>query len=787
MPRPLPHHPGNIFLTCENISLSVPGKSPKQWSLTDVDGSVVRSGEITDDKVTLGKLGTGFYRIMWSPAPVEASDTALAVIEPLTTPTPSDSPICIQTWLAGFYTLGKINSFDDAANLAALAGINGVRDATAWTWLSTEDGNSWIESGNRSAESLTLLTAAYAKAGLKLLLTTEPATPPPFQCSANWGARPRKKFPTDYRDYAAYVRHLVGRTATAVEAYEAWNEPEGIGGGYIGSEAATAMKVFRLAARSVNPTTHTAMGIGIPHAESLERNDYVKAVDSYHYHAHKNAELTRQRRRAFDGLSGNRPVWVTESSYGSYPLADTKRHRMTPETESRQAADIAKLFTRGLHDGNDRLYYFSLLDTSEEAGQAWGVLMTETLEPRPAYVALSAAGRLLAGAKPLGSIQQLPVGVEGWLVESLLDGVKKKVAVLWKNDNTPTPLNNWTPESVWDIWGRKLPGIPSAIGPMPLYLVLKPDSAVAVSPPPKRSTRNEVRKLEISPVVADFRRPDRFKSRIGDFFLLTHLDNDLDLDIYNFSPRPQKGLWSVESTDGLNVQFPEPKQNLDPGERATLRLRVRGNATHADGRVRWIQITGRFGDEPASVLTLPVVFCPEELVIKRQRNVAVTGADATWRGVTPPGTRVNVAPGSDWTTFTIELGAAPNTTIGTTWATATYALKAAETIPPTAKAVTILLRASTVLPAGAQISLTLIERSGAAYSCALPVDEKRIGAASGQRFTLPFSLFVFQSYRKPFADESLNLDEVVACELTINAMPNERASLAIGELAWVLE
>lgn len=784
LPRPLAHHPGNIFLAGENVAISVPDSATRQWTLTDVSGAKVASGDVTGEKADLDKLGVGFYRVTWSP-PTNPVDTALAVLQPLVASTPADSPICLQTWLSGYYILGKIASVDDAANIVALSGVNGVRDAVAWTWLCADDG-AWIDSGNRSVDSLPLITKAYVHAGLKLLLMTEPATPLPYQLPADWGARPRKKFPADYRDYAAYARHLVEKAGPDVDAYEAWNEPEGIGGGLIGSETATAMKVFRLAARSVEPSAHCSMGIGIPHAESLYRNDYVDAVDSYHYHAHKSPELIQKRRHTLEGLTGDRPVWMTEASYGSYPLADRKRRRMSTEVEARQAADIAKLFARGLHDGNDRLYYFCLFDFTEEAGQVWGIIMPETLEPRPAYVALAAAGRLLAGARPLGAIQQLPEGVEGWLVESVIDGVKKKVAVLWKNDSSPAPCPALATESAWDVWGRKLPRVPKTVGSMPLYLVLNPDATVSVTPLSMRKVLTTIRPLDISPVVADFRRPDRFKSRIGDFFLLTHLDNTLDLDVYNFSSSEQKGVWSVESTDGVVAKIPVPSQTLAAGARASLRLQVRGNPSQADGRVYWIQVTGRFGDGLPSRLTLPVVFCPEEFTPKKQRSVIVTGSNAAWQSVTPSGTQATIEASADWTSMMVRLGEAPNKTVGTTWATGLCPLKPEEQIPPTAKAVTLRLRAG-MLPTGAQLSLNLIERSGAAYACALPVDEKSISSSQGQRFTLPFALFVFQAYRKPYVDEALNLDEVVACEISISAMPHEQARLEIGELGWVLE
>lgn len=786
LPRPLPQHPGNVFVEGEIVTVPRPSGSIKQWQLTDVDGRKLAAGEVSAERIDLGKLDVGFYRVTWTPAPAGSPDTAVAVLRPLVSPTPADSPICIQSWLAGNYILGRISSVEEAASLIALAGANGVRDVTAWTWLAGNDGSA-IDGGTTSADSLRLILDAYAKTGLNLLLLLEPATPPCFQVGATWGARPRKKFPADYRDYAAFVRRLVEKGGSSVEAYEAWNEPEGIGGGYIGSETAAAAKVFRLAARSVSPSVHAAMGNGIPATESLERNDFVNAIDSYHYHAHKNPELTRQRRHTLDGRTGERPIWVTESSYGSYPLADAPRHRLSSETESRQAADVPKLFVRGLHDGNDRLYYFCLLDFSEESGQAWGLLLTQTLEPRPAYVAFAAAGRLLAGAKPRGSLNGLPEGVEGWLVESVIDGAKKKVAVVWKNDGAPVPWNGagLSIESVWDVWGRKLPALPESIGLLPVYIVLKADSTPVVTSSLARIEKNGVHPVDISPVVADFRRPDRFKNRLGDFFLLTHLNNTLDIDLYNFSTSEQKGTWSAVAGEGITVLCPKTETIIAPGERAVLRVQVQAKASHADGRVHWIDFTGRFGEGSPSRLSLPVVFCPEELEVSKRLALAVTGSDAGWKTIAPKGTRVKLETRTDSTAISVELGEAPNKTVGTTWATAVYPLKSGESIPAGARGVT-LRGQSADLPAGSQLSLLFIERSGAAYACALPV-ESAISSSEGQRFTLPFTLFTFQSYRAPYVDNGFDPEQIVSCEISLSALPGERSQIVVRELGWVLE
>src|SRR5688572_9473037 len=84
-PRPLPHHPGNIFVEGEDVLLDSP-LGPGPWRLSDYDDKEVRgTGSGLDaGAINLGKLRVGYYEVRRGNGP----RVTLAVIAPLKVPTP---------------------------------------------------------------------------------------------------------------------------------------------------------------------------------------------------------------------------------------------------------------------------------------------------------------------------------------------------------------------------------------------------------------------------------------------------------------------------------------------------------------------------------------------------------------------------------------------------------------------------------------------------------------------------------------------------------------------------
>lgn len=135
IPKPLPDHPGNIFLASENTVVGMPpngmaGKNEK-WRLTDYEGRTIIEGTAADGKAALGRLPIGYYELRRVSGGVpQAGRVTVGVIASLEVPTPLTSPVGIDVAAAWFYPSGP--NQEGAASLCALAGINWVRDRLAW-------------------------------------------------------------------------------------------------------------------------------------------------------------------------------------------------------------------------------------------------------------------------------------------------------------------------------------------------------------------------------------------------------------------------------------------------------------------------------------------------------------------------------------------------------------------------------------------------------------------------------------------------------------------------------
>src|SRR5438045_3629229 len=64
IPRPLPSHPGNIFLAGEPVTVPAPPGDASTWRMMDYSNNVIAKGNIKDGRVELGQLPVGFYKIV---------------------------------------------------------------------------------------------------------------------------------------------------------------------------------------------------------------------------------------------------------------------------------------------------------------------------------------------------------------------------------------------------------------------------------------------------------------------------------------------------------------------------------------------------------------------------------------------------------------------------------------------------------------------------------------------------------------------------------------------------
>src|SRR4051812_42928052 len=85
IPKPLPNHPGNIFLAGEEIVLTVP--SDAAWEVLDYEGKFAQEIQASNGGVRLGKLPSGYYELRQI-SRASTNRIAFGVLEPLRAPTP---------------------------------------------------------------------------------------------------------------------------------------------------------------------------------------------------------------------------------------------------------------------------------------------------------------------------------------------------------------------------------------------------------------------------------------------------------------------------------------------------------------------------------------------------------------------------------------------------------------------------------------------------------------------------------------------------------------------------
>ena len=134
IPKPLPDHPGNVFLAGEEVTLRLPDGGADAWRCVDFDGQVVAQGRGTG-AVHLGRLPVGYYEVQRDRdrSPLPSSDSkdathtrdvpcssnpsvAVAVLASLKATPPDASPIDCDVAMASSYPKAKMPA---VANLCA--------------------------------------------------------------------------------------------------------------------------------------------------------------------------------------------------------------------------------------------------------------------------------------------------------------------------------------------------------------------------------------------------------------------------------------------------------------------------------------------------------------------------------------------------------------------------------------------------------------------------------------------------------------------------------------------
>jgi len=578
LPKPLTNHPGNIFLAGEQVVVSVASEMGG-WRLVDYDGKEISAPTIKEGKTVLGQLPAGFYRLINGAG---SNWISIGVIGKLEAPTPLDSPVAVDVAMSWLYPAAQM---DAAANLCALAGVNWVRDRLNWAEMEPEFGQLAADGETRYDAAV----RAQSGAGLRVLQVMHDA---PYWANSN-----ARRFPDDLRDAYSFYEGIALRWKGQLQAFEPWNEADiSIFGGHTGSEMAALQKAAWLGLKAGNPEIIACLNPFASHKtaqlEDLNANTAWPYFDTFNLHHYEPFDAYAQIYADFRVVSAGKPLWVTECSLPVKWAGDQKLQEPADSDLKLQSERVAKTFAGALHEGASMVFYF-LLPHYVEGQTQFGVLRPD-LTPRPAFVALAAAGRLLAEARPLGRLKSDDPAVRAYLFRVKPDGRTRELLVAWAANSEASVNLPVAPEKAFDHLGRPRElGKNLKLTTAPVFAILSSGSAkkIPLVPPPAPAARL---KGAVSPVVLQALGPEKNIVLTNSAYRVSSEQGaSIAVFAYNFSRRTVRGKLLVKAPDGWAVQLPD-KVQLEPEERQELSLELRCPKSSAHP-VETIRIQGDFG------------------------------------------------------------------------------------------------------------------------------------------------------------------------------------------------
>jgi hypothetical protein len=605
IPTAKPQHPGNVFLLGEDVYIKLPQETLAKaisWRVLNEHMSVIEQGSIGDENtksiLTISGLGIGWYRIEFLDADGKVVGwTTAAVLARLAEPVPQDSPVCVDSATSWFASNQPARQ-ERFAHLAALAGVNWIRDRMSWGGFQREP--------EKFPESTTYDSASTFQAlhGLKVLQV--------FHDIPGWaadkeldGGRRSRRFPRDLRNLYKFCKAMAQRYKGRVLAWEPWNEANiTMFGGHTIDEMCTHQKAAYLGYKAGNPDLtvcwNVYAGAGTPlHTQGVLENQAWPYFETYNIHSYqKPDDYLKQFAPAREAACG-RPIWITECGVRAMAKTDRPWSELSQADEIKQAEFIAHSYVSSLFAGVKRHFFF-ILGNFDERGVQFGLLRNDQT-PRPGYAALAALGRLLAGARCLGRwIPQENPAARVYAFQSRPDGQQQDVLVIWSEKSTTWPLPKDLPiEAVYDYLGRPLgKNAPAKLDSAAVFALLPKDASRKLPlEQPRRSSA--FRGGKASPVVLQLQmhhnstKLDRQAHTVP-----PGKETNLSLFAYNFSDKAVSGTITAEHVPQDCKLVPDSWEiTLEPMEQKRLPTRVTINASGSDSAGDgWIKLQGDFPD-----------------------------------------------------------------------------------------------------------------------------------------------------------------------------------------------
>ncbi|MBZ0258690.1 hypothetical protein K8I31_21675 [bacterium] len=627
-------HPGNVYLEGEMVRVGLPVFAEgniQQWRALNDAGDVIQTGRISENhqqKIELGALGVGWYRIEFLDENAQCLQwTTSAVLTRLKAPVPQDSPVCIDGAHSWFAKDDPVQQ-KLLSQLAALCGVNWIRDRLRWRDVQPVDGPFLPHTTYDECADI------QASLGLKVLQV--------FHGVPKWVAGENGstgRFPNDLRDAYHFCAALAERFQGRVQAWEPWNEANaGNFGGHTVDEMCSLQKAAYLGFKRADPGLIVGWNAyaGKPtqlHTRGVLQNEAWPYFDTYNIHTYDWPNSYAPLRRPAVEAAAGRPLWITESDRGIHAQQGSAWFDLSPEDAVRKAQFMAQSYATSIYAGAERHFHFILGDYTEQRNRVQFGLLRRDLTPRPSYVALAAVGRLLAGAKSLGRVQ-IP-GNENASIYAFSaepDGVKRDVLVAWGERrvdwaqrgqySTEWPLvDDLNIIEIYDYLGRKQNNVvPTELASSPQFIIMPQGESqnLELEAYPKAPYREG----EASPVVMQLMLDRSYSVQVDETPWAVEFEHKVEADqetelpiyIYNFSDQPVSGEVKIERAPGdWKLSNTTWQVQLEPMERKLLPLTVvvakREFSKTAD---TWLHLRGDFGDGTGSVLAFRLITQPGE-------------------------------------------------------------------------------------------------------------------------------------------------------------------------------
>lgn len=617
---------GNVFLEGDTVRVSLPIGSTSDegnWRVLNDCYEQVGSGTWSGDgdDIEIDRLPLGWYQIVFSDTTSQPAGFTTAAVLAQQQSARQDSPVALDVALS-WVPEADPEVWQRCVALARMAGVTMVRDRLRWRDLQPA-------SGPFLPETIYDATARLQqKAELQVLQV--------FHQTPEWvykDARDRGHVPRDLRDTWRFCKELAGRFHGRVQAWQPWNEGNADNfGGHTIDELCSHQKAAFWGFRAGDPELMVCWApLGGVNSEALCKgitdNGTAAYFDIFSMHSYDwPHDYAKLRQWALKAAAG-KPLWVTESDRGIKTDPDSPLGDLTRENERRKAEFITQSIASSLAAGASRHFHFILPQYLEQDGQVQFGLLRHDQSPRMGYVALAAAGRLLAGARYLGRLENNDAPERYvYAFRAWPDGLPRDVLVAWaeapvdwpERGRTRSPLGlplELSVMAVYDFLGRSL-GVtpPETTGGAPLFILLPEGAADILTLQAPCSSPLLPATEEPSPVVLQFSAPDMpIRGRIINWAhehdrIMAPGVYTVTIYAYNFGDKLVSG--TIEVT-GLSPAWQcEPMDwsvTLEPMERLEQALQlVIPEPGSKDNTDDWVRLTGNFGDAGKALLAVRI-------------------------------------------------------------------------------------------------------------------------------------------------------------------------------------